>query len=51
VLGDKEIAGSDLMPRIRGDLLVSDDTKAYTPQEFLKTVANETKSRVSKTSL
>jgi threonyl-tRNA synthetase len=51
VLGDKEIAGSDLLPRIRGDLVVSDDTKAYTPQEFLKTVANETKSRVSKTSL
>jgi threonyl-tRNA synthetase len=51
VLGDKEMAGSDLMPRIRGDLVVSDDTKAYTPQEFLKTVANETKSRVSKTSL
>jgi threonyl-tRNA synthetase len=51
VLGDKEIAGSDLLPRIRGDLVVSDDTKAYTPQEFLKTVANETKSLVSKTSL
>jgi threonyl-tRNA synthetase len=51
VLGEKEINGADLMPRIRGDLAVSADTKAYTPEEFIKTVANESKSRVSKTSL
>jgi len=51
VLGEKEINGNDLMPRIRGDLVVSDDTKAYSPEEFLKTVANESRSRVSKTSL
>ena len=51
VLGEKEINGADLMPRIRGDLVVSADAKAYTPEEFIKTVANESKSRVSKTSL
>lgn len=51
VLGEKEIGGGELMPRIRKDLAVSDTTKSYTTDEFLKTVANEAKSRVSKTSL
>lgn len=51
VLGEKEIAGGELVPRIRKDLQVSEDTKSYTADEFLKTVANEAKSRVSKTSL
>ncbi|CAN5388120.1 threonine--tRNA ligase [soil metagenome] len=51
VLGDKEIGGGNLIPRIRNDLTVSVDSRDYTPDEFLKTVANEAKSRVSKTSL
>ena len=51
VLGEKEIGGAELLPRIRNDLAVSEDTKSYTPEEFLKTIANEAKSRVSKTSL
>jgi len=51
VLGEKEIAGGELLPRIRKDLVVSDEAKSYTIDEFLKTVANEAKSRVSKTSL
>ncbi|MGB3946261.1 MAG: hypothetical protein WBK76_05515, partial [Candidatus Saccharimonadales bacterium] len=51
VLGDKEIGGGSLIPRIRNDLTVSADSRDYTPEEFLKTVANEAKSRVSKTSL
>jgi len=51
VLGEKEIAGGELMPRIRKELVVSDEAKSYTIDEFLKTVANEAKSRVSKTSL
>jgi len=51
VLGEKEIAGGELVPRIRKDLAVSDETKGYTVDEFLKTVANEAKTRVSKTSL
>jgi threonyl-tRNA synthetase len=51
VLGEKEIGGGELVPRIRKDLVVSEDTKSYTATEFLKTVAHEAKSRVSKTSL
>jgi threonyl-tRNA synthetase len=51
VIGEKEVGGGELMPRIRGDLSVSDHGKGYTAEEFLKTVAHETKSRVSKTSL
>jgi threonyl-tRNA synthetase len=51
VVGEKEIGGGPLTPRIRGDLAVSDAAKGYSADEFLKTVANETKSRVSKTSL
>jgi threonyl-tRNA synthetase len=51
VLGEKEIGGGELVPRIRKDLAVSEEAKSYTVEEFLKTVANEAKSRVSKTSL
>jgi threonyl-tRNA synthetase len=51
VLGEKEIGGGELVPRIRKDLAVSEDAKSYTVDEFLKTVANEAKMRVSKTSL
>jgi threonyl-tRNA synthetase len=51
VVGEKEIGGGDITPRIRGDLAVSETPKGYTAEEFLKTVANEAKSRVSKTSL
>ena len=51
VLGEKEIGGGELVPRIRKDLVVSEEAKSYTVEEFLKTVANEAKSRVSKTSL
>lgn len=51
VLGEKEIEGGEVVPRIRKDLIVQEASKAYTVDEFLKTVANEAKSRVSKTSL
>lgn len=51
VLGEKEVAGGEVVPRIRADLAVSDESKAYTATEFISTVANEAKSRVSKTSL
>ncbi len=51
VAGDKEVGGGELMPRIRKDLVVNEETKSYTAGEFLKTVAHEAKSRVSKTSL
>jgi threonyl-tRNA synthetase len=51
VAGDKEIGGGELVPRIRKDLVVSEDAKSYTVDEFLRTVANEAKTRVSKSSL
>ncbi|MGB4759304.1 MAG: threonine--tRNA ligase [Candidatus Saccharimonadales bacterium] len=51
VIGEKEIAGSELLPRIRGDLAVQEPPVPRTAQEFFKTVANEAKSRTSKTSL
>lgn len=51
VLGEKEMTSDELTPRIRGDLVVSAEAKSYRVEEFLKTVANEAKSRVSKSSL
>jgi threonyl-tRNA synthetase len=51
VIGEKEIGGGELMPRIRKDLVVSDEARSYTADEFLKTVANEAKSRTARTSL
>lgn len=51
VLGEKEIASGEVIPRIRKDLVVADTPTPRTTEEFLKTVAHETKSRVSKTSL
>jgi threonyl-tRNA synthetase len=51
VIGEKEIAGGDVTPRVRADMVVKEPLRSYTVQEFLKTVANEAKSRVSKTSL
>jgi len=50
VIGEKEIGGSEVVPRIRGDLQVQEPS-SRTIEEFLKTVANEAKTRVSKTSL
>jgi threonyl-tRNA synthetase len=51
VIGEKEIGGGELTPRIRGDLAVSSEARSYTAEELLGTIANEAKSRVSKTSL
>jgi threonyl-tRNA synthetase len=53
VIGEKEVSGGELTPRIRKDLAVHEEqpARSYTAEEFLKTVANEAKSRVSKTSL
>jgi threonyl-tRNA synthetase len=51
VIGQKEIETGELVPRIRKDIEVSEQHDAHTFEEFLKTVANETKTRVSKTSL
>jgi threonyl-tRNA synthetase len=51
VVGEKEIETGEVTPRIRKDMVVNEQTQARTLDEFLKTVAHETKSRVSKTSL
>lgn len=51
VIGEKEIDCGELKPRIRKDLAVNESEQAYQVDEFLKTVANEAKTRVSKTSL
>lgn len=51
VIGEKEIETGEITPRIRRDMAVSEQTQSRTVEEFLKTVAHEAKSRVSKTSL
>lgn len=51
VIGEKEVAGGDVTPRIRKDMVVADLPKSYTVAEFLGTVTNEVTSRTSKTSL
>lgn len=51
VIGEKEVSGSSITPRIRKDLEVLTVHPELSVEEFLKTVANEAKSRVSKTSL
>lgn len=51
VIGEKEIETGEVTPRIRKDMAVSEQVQSRTVEEFLKTVAHEAKSRVSKTSL
>jgi threonyl-tRNA synthetase len=51
VIGGKEVEVGELSPRIRSDMEVDAEHAPLTVDEFLKTVANEAKSRVSKTSL
>ncbi|MCA9348125.1 threonine--tRNA ligase, partial [Candidatus Saccharibacteria bacterium] len=51
VIGDKEIESSQVVPRIRSDMVVQSVNQPYPIEQFLKTVANEAKSRVVKTSL
>ena len=51
VIGQKEVESGELIPRIRRDMEVQGEHVPHTIEEFLKTVANEAKSRVNKTSL
>lgn len=51
VIGEKEIASGEVVPRVRGDMEVSPDHQPRSIENFLNTVANEAKSRVTKTSL
>jgi threonyl-tRNA synthetase len=51
VIGEKEIQSGEVSPRIRKDMAVVDVSISIGIEEFLKTVVNESKSRVLKTSL
>lgn len=51
VIGEKEIETNQVVPRIRSDMVVQPVNQPYGIEQFLNTVANEAKSRVSKTSL
>jgi threonyl-tRNA synthetase len=51
VIGEKEIETSRVTPRIRKDLVENDTNQSYSIADFLKKVANESKNRVTKTSL
>ncbi len=51
VIGEKEIASGEVVPRIRKDIAVQGNGRAHGVDEFLKTVAHEAKTRVTKTSV
>jgi threonyl-tRNA synthetase len=51
VIGEKEIASGQVVPRVRADMEVQTPHQPHGVEEFLKTVANEAKGRVNKTSL
>ncbi len=51
VLGGKEIETGQVTPRIRQDLSVKEGDRTLSVEDFLQTVANEAKSRVTKTTL
>jgi len=51
VIGEKEVNSGELGVRIRKDLVVESEENSVTIDEMLNTVANEAKSRVTKTSL
>jgi threonyl-tRNA synthetase len=51
VVGEKEVATKEVLPRIRKDLAVDAPHASKTVDEFLKTVAHEATSRVHQSSL
>jgi threonyl-tRNA synthetase len=51
VIGEKEIASGEVVPRVRNDIEVESPHEPRSIEDFLKTVAHEAKSRVTKTSL
>jgi threonyl-tRNA synthetase len=51
VIGQREIENGEVTPRIRKDLVVQEGERSLGIEEFLKTVANEAKSRTNKSSL
>lgn len=51
VIGEKEINGGHVIPRVRKDLVVIAAHPELSVADFLKTVQNEVKTRINKTSL
>jgi threonyl-tRNA synthetase len=51
VIGEKEAAEKEVVPRVRSDLKVAETQSPMKIDNFLQSVANEAKSRVSKSSL
>lgn len=51
VVGDKELKSGKVTPRVRQDLEVQHEHGSFAIENFLKTIANEAKTRVTKTSL
>ncbi len=51
VIGTKEIDSGSIVPRIRSDMETQTRTEPMSVDEFIKTVANEAKSRVTKSSI
>jgi threonyl-tRNA synthetase len=51
VVGEKELGSREVVPRIRKDMVVQEGERAIGIDQFLKTVANEAKTRVLNTSL
>ncbi|MCA9347474.1 threonine--tRNA ligase [Candidatus Saccharibacteria bacterium] len=51
VVGEKEAKTGDVLPRVRSDMKVTEETHAMQFGNFLQSVANEARSRTSKSSL
>lgn len=51
VIGNKEVESQKVVPRVRKDLEVQAEHHPVGSQQFLQTVVNETKSRITKSSL
>ncbi len=51
VIGPKEVNSGDVLPRIRSDMVIQERKDPLSVSEFLKTVANEAKSRTTHSSL
>lgn len=51
VIGPKEVEAGEIAPRIRKDMEVDVAHPPRTPYELVKTIANEAKTRITKTSL
>lgn len=51
VIGEKEIESGKVLPRIRSDIAVDNEHTEHEIENFMRTVANEAKSRITKSSL